>query len=64
MADNNLVKGGAFLVAACGLALVGLALTFGIITAAMVLTGIGVLLGITFINAGLRSGSDDRSSPR
>ncbi|TCB99165.1 hypothetical protein E0H26_07140 [Micromonospora zingiberis] len=64
MVDNNLVRGGAFLVAVCGLALVGLALTIDIITAAMVLAGIGVLLGITFVNAGLKSGSDDRESRR
>ncbi|AEB47387.1 hypothetical protein VAB18032_01515 [Micromonospora maris AB-18-032] len=36
LADHNLVKGGAFLVAACGPALVGLALTFGIITENMI----------------------------
>jgi hypothetical protein len=51
--DDNATRGGAFLVLISGLILTALAATIGAREAAMVVAGIGVVVGVAIMHAGL-----------
>lgn len=51
--DNNMIRGGAFLILISSLTLTALALSVGVKEAAMVVSAVGTLTGVVILHAGL-----------